>query len=66
MMLAFGPLHLTPQTFWRLSPRELQAALDGFYGGALAGEAAPYLSRDEFEALSIQFPDQGEEHGRAG
>lgn len=57
MMLAFGQLRLTPQTFWNISPRELQAALDGFYGDGVERSDALPLSRDEFEALRTQFPD---------
>lgn len=59
MMLAFGPLRLAPQHFWCMSPREMQAALDGFYGGGLEGDGVSPLTRNEFEALRDQFPDQG-------
>lgn len=66
MMLAFGPLHLTPETFWGMSPCELQAALDGHSGAGMAIAGAEILRRHEFEALYAQYPDQGEDHGANG
>lgn len=63
MMLAFGPLHLTPETFWSMSACELQAVLDGFYCGDFGGEGPAVLGRREFNALYAQYPDQGEDHG---
>jgi uncharacterized phage protein (TIGR02216 family) len=62
MGLAFGQLRLTPKQFWRITPRELQAALDGFYGGVFGGEAIPVMGRRDFDALCAQFPDQGINH----
>ncbi|MEQ1887563.1 MAG: phage tail assembly chaperone [Alphaproteobacteria bacterium] len=66
MRLAFGPLHLTPDTFWRMSPQELQAALDGHAGDGMeaAGRASP--GRQEFDALCAQYPDQGVEDAADG
>lgn len=57
MMLAFGQIRLAPQDFWRMSPCELQAAIDGFSGGLLM-DAAPVLNRAEFGVLHDQYPDQ--------
>ncbi len=57
MMLGFGPLRLAPQNFWRMSPRELQAAIDGLTGGVDYSTAAPFLSKQELNALSSLFPD---------
>ncbi len=57
MRLAFGPLRLAPHIFWRLSPRELQAAIDGAYGVGLEPAGAAALSRSGFDALYAQFPD---------
>lgn len=59
MGLAFGPLRLAPDMFWRMSPCELQAALDGYFNIGLANQGASALSQGEFEALCAQFPDQG-------
>lgn len=56
MMLAFGQIRLAPQNFWRMSPCEMQAAIDGFYGCSVM-EAAPVLSRLEFGILYDQYPD---------
>ena len=61
MRLGFGQLCLAPDQFWRMSPCEMQAALDGFYCSDFAAEGSAVLGRHEFNALSAQFPDQGEE-----
>lgn len=63
MGLAFGQLRLAPDHFWRMSPCELQAALDGYYGGGWCGAMPQALNRSEFDALCAQFPDQGIENG---
>jgi uncharacterized phage protein (TIGR02216 family) len=57
MMLAFGPLRLAPENFWRMSPRELQAAIDGLNGGAEFSALGASLNRRELTALCSQFPD---------
>lgn len=56
MMLAFGQIRLAPRDFWRMSPCELQAAIDGFFGAAFA-DAAPRLNRAGFNELYRQYQD---------
>jgi uncharacterized phage protein (TIGR02216 family) len=53
MAVGFGQLRLGPDSFWRMTPRELGAAIEGLYGrraGALGGDA--------LQALMQRFPDQ--------
>ena len=57
MGLAFGPLRLTPDIFWRMSPKELQAALDSQAGGGMMAMGFAALERHELDALVAQFPD---------
>lgn len=52
MAFGFGVLRHSPSTFWALTPRELQAALEGLYGRR---ESAP--SRDILARLMSAFPD---------
>ncbi len=59
MGLAFGQLRLTPEQFWRISPKELQAALDGYLNGGFGAEGSAVLGRRELDALCAQFPDEG-------
>jgi len=66
MRFAFGQLRLTPDQFWRMSPVELQAALDGYLYGGFDAEGAPVMGHNEMRALCAQFPDQGAEHGGNG
>jgi uncharacterized phage protein (TIGR02216 family) len=53
--LAFGlgVLRLPPEQFWRMTPRELAAALRGLYG-----EPAAPLDRAAFDELRARFPDE--------
>jgi uncharacterized phage protein (TIGR02216 family) len=44
-------LRLSPDAFWRMTPRELAAAVQ-----ALGGGAAPFARRD-LDALLRRFPD---------
>jgi uncharacterized phage protein (TIGR02216 family) len=44
-------LHLSPDAFWRMTPRELAAAVQ-----ALGGGAAPF-ARHDLDALLQRFPD---------
>jgi uncharacterized phage protein (TIGR02216 family) len=44
-------LHLSPDGFWRMTPRELAAAVR-----ALGGGVAPFARRD-LDALLRRFPD---------
>lgn len=55
LAVGLGVLRLPPEQFWRMTPRELAAALRGLYGE----EAAP-LDRAAFDALRARFPDRTE------
>ena len=61
MRFGLGVLRLPPAEFWRMTPRELAAALRGLYGDA----AAP-LDRATFDALRARFPDQPVSRARCG
>lgn len=52
MAFGLGVLRLSPDQFWRFTPRELASAVR-----ALFGEAAP-LSRDVLNELIARFPDR--------
>ena len=52
MGFGFGTLRLSPDAFWRITPRELAAAMEGVLGP----RAAP-LDRGGFESLRARFPD---------
>lgn len=54
MAVGLGVLRLAPDAFWRLTPRELAAAIAGASGGT--GRAAP-LGRADLTALMRAFPD---------
>ncbi|WP_245498333.1 phage tail assembly chaperone [Hansschlegelia quercus] len=47
-------MKLAPDAFWRATPREMAAALDGVRGRSPAG--AP-LRKTELERLMARFPD---------
>ena len=47
----FGVLRLSPEQFWRMTPRELASAMD-VYGGD-----SQSLDVTEFAALRARFPD---------
>ena len=47
----FAVLRLTPEAFWKMTPRELALAMDAFSTSALP------LGRTDFEQLLQQFPD---------
>ena len=53
MQFGFGVLKLPPQSFWALTPRELEAAMIAHYG---AGTPAP-LERPALCALMERYPD---------
>lgn len=55
MELGLGVLGMMPAGFWALTPRELQAALAGRFGGA--GEMAT-LTRRDLDTLMQRFPDE--------
>jgi uncharacterized phage protein (TIGR02216 family) len=46
-----GVLRLSPAQFWRMTPRELAAALDGASG------RGPALTRAIFNDLMTRYPD---------
>lgn len=50
MALGFGRLRLSARDFWRLTPRELAAALG-------PGAAPPRLDRAGLDRLMARFPD---------
>lgn len=52
MGAGLGLLRLPPDQFWRLTPRELSAALQ-----ALAPPRAPALPRGRLDDLMARFPD---------
>jgi uncharacterized phage protein (TIGR02216 family) len=47
-----GVLRLSPDAFWRMTPRELSCAI-----AAVAGDADAKLQRVELEGLMQAFPD---------
>jgi|APTNR8051073442_1049403.scaffolds.fasta_scaffold01756_8 uncharacterized phage protein (TIGR02216 family) len=53
MGFAFTVLHMPPQAFWQMTPRELAAAIR-FVSGR--GQHVP-SGRQELVALMAQFPD---------
>jgi len=48
-----GVLKLPPDAFWRMTPRELAAAIE-----AVRGRAAPPLARAAFDDLMRRYPDE--------
>ncbi len=54
MAVGLGTLALAPAAFWAMTPRELDAAIRGRFGGVR--QAA--LPRANLEAMMTQFPDQ--------
>ena len=48
-----GVLKLPPDAFWRMTPRELAAAIE-----AVSGRAAAPLPRAGLEELMRRFPDE--------
>ena len=53
MQLGLGMLRLPPDQFWRMTPRELAAAIAGLRGGT-----TPPLGRAAFSELMRRYPDQ--------
>lgn len=56
MRFGLGALGLAPRDFWRMTPREFDAAAKGRAG--VFREARP-MSRRAFETLARRFPDDG-------
>lgn len=54
MRFGLGALGLAPSEFWRMTPREFDAALKGRMG--VFEDRSP-MSRDAFAALSRDYPD---------
>jgi len=52
LAVGLGVLRLPPEQFWRMTPRELAAALRGLHG-----DASTPLDRAAFDALRARFPD---------
>ncbi len=52
MGFGLGTLRLLPDAFWRMTPRELAAAIE-----AVHGPSHPALDRASFAALRARFPD---------
>jgi uncharacterized phage protein (TIGR02216 family) len=52
MGFGLGALRLAPDAFWRMTPRELAAAMEGVFGSP----AAP-IDLASFAALRARFPD---------
>jgi len=53
MAFGFGLLGLSSDAFWRLTPRELAAAVEGHFGT----NAAP-MARDTLMGLIARYPDK--------
>jgi uncharacterized phage protein (TIGR02216 family) len=51
MAFGLGTLRLSPEQFWRMTPRELAAAIEG-----IGGRGSP-LSRADFSQLMTRYPD---------
>lgn len=52
MGFGLGTLRLSPDAFWRMTPRELAAAME-----AVLGRHGGPLDRAAFAALRARFPD---------
>jgi uncharacterized phage protein (TIGR02216 family) len=52
-----GVLRLSPESFWRMTPREFAAAMR-----VLSPPAAASIDRRAFEALRARFPDAAHEN----
>jgi uncharacterized phage protein (TIGR02216 family) len=59
MEAGLGALRLAPHVFWAMTPRELDAALNGAFGAG----ASPPLSRKELAALMAAYPDRNSHGG---
>ena len=52
MGFGLGVLRLSPEAFWRMTPRELAAAME-----TVLGPRAAALDRASFATLRARFPD---------
>jgi len=53
LAIGLGVLRLSPEQFWRMTPREFAAALRGLYG-----DHATPLDRATLDAVAARFPDR--------
>jgi uncharacterized phage protein (TIGR02216 family) len=53
MQFGFGVLHLSPDAFWRMTPRELAHAI-----AAVSGRMPAPIARGDFDALMQAYPDK--------
>jgi uncharacterized phage protein (TIGR02216 family) len=53
MGFGLGTLRLSPEAFWRMTPRELAAAME-----AVLGPRESTLDAASFAALRARFPDR--------
>lgn len=53
MAVGFGRLLLSSDSFWRMTPRELAAAIDG-----LRGHSGAPIARAALGELMTRYPDQ--------
>ena len=60
MGFGFGVLRLPPESFWRMTPRELACAIEAF-----TGRGAP-LDRGTLADMMRSFPDEPGDAKRAG
>jgi uncharacterized phage protein (TIGR02216 family) len=58
IQFGFGVLHLSPDAFWKMTPRELAHAIT-----AVRGRAPAPIERGDFDALMKAFPDEAPPHG---
>jgi uncharacterized phage protein (TIGR02216 family) len=56
MAAGLGLLRLRPADFWSMTPKELEAALNGLLGSALAVGRMP---RSALAGLMSRYPDKG-------
>lgn len=58
MAFGLGHLRLSPEAFWRMTPRELAAAMRG-----PLHTRQPSFERDALKRLMREFPDEDMSHG---
>jgi len=58
LAVGLGVLRLSPEQFWKMTPREFAAALRGIYG-----EPQVPFERATLEALAARYPDRGQSEG---
>lgn len=57
MQVGFGVLRLSPDAFWRMTPRELAAAITALRGGHVET-----MGRARLDELMQRFPDREADH----